>query len=373
MDLIEYKAKEVFKKYGLPTPKGVLVKSASEITRIEDIAPKVALKAQVPIGGRGKAGGIKFATSTDEAKAKAAEILAMSIKGFKVGSVLVEEALDVQKEFYLSITVDRGAKDHLIIGAAEGGVEIEGLPDEKLIKKHVRALAGLQSYQVRDIVGKYPLTPDQQKALADILRKLFTLYVKEDATLAEINPLVLTKDGRLVAADAKLTIDDDSLYRHKEYEKVETTLTPLELKAKEKGIAFIQLDGKIGVIANGAGLTMATLDSLALYDGKGGVFLDLGGTDDAEQVKEAFMLLAEANPSVILINLFGGITKCDTVAEGIKNALGHLEKKIPTAVRIRGLHEERAREILRDAGFVPCDTMAEVAKTAVEMEKKLGR
>jgi len=372
MDLIEYKAKEVFRKYGIPTPKGVLVKSHSELTRVEDIAPKVVLKAQVPIGGRGKAGGIKFASSTDEAKARVSEMLGMIIRGFKVGSVLVEEALDISKELYLGITIDRSAKDHLIIGAAEGGVEIESLPDGKLIKTHVRALAGLQSYQVRDIVSKYPLNAEQQKALADILRKLFTLYVKEDATLAEINPLVLTKDGRLVAADAKLSIDDDSLYRHKEYERVESDLTPLEMKAKQKGIALIQLDGRIGVIANGAGLTMATLDSLEIYGGKGGVFLDLGGTDDPERVTEAFMLLQEANPSVILINIFGGITKCDTVAEGIRNALSNLKKRVPTAVRIRGLNEERAKEILRDAGFVPCDTMAEVARTAVEMERKLG-
>lgn len=372
MDLIEYKAKEVFKKYGLPTPRGLLVRSASDINSIEKIAPRVVLKAQVPIGGRGKAGGIRFASSTEEARSKAAEMLGMSIKGFKVGSILVEEALDVGKELYLSVTIDRGARDHLIIGASEGGVEIESLPDEKLIKVHVRPLAGLHPYQVRDIVKKYPLSTDQQRALGDILRKLFTLYVKEDATLAEINPLVLTKDGRLIAADAKLSIDDDALFRHKEYEKVETDLTPLELKAKQKGIALIQLDGRIGVIANGAGLTMATLDSLELYGGKGGVFMDLGGTDDAEMVREAFLLLVEADPSVILMNLFGGITKCDTVAEGIKGALSNLEKSIPTVVRIRGLNEERAREILRDAGFVPCETMAEAAKTAVEMERKLG-
>ena len=370
MDLIEHKAKEVIGRYGIPTPKGVLVKSPSDLTGIEGIASKVVLKAQVPTGGRGKAGGIKFASSTDEAKAKVSEMLGMNIRGFKVSSVLVEEALEVQKEFYLSITIDRSAKDHLIIGAVEGGVEIESLPEEKLIKTHVRALAGLQPYQVRDFVNKLPLSADLQKALADILRKLFSLYVKEDATLAEINPLVITNDGRLIAADAKLSIDDDSLYRHKEYEKMESDLTPLEAKAKAKGISFIQLDGKIGVIANGAGLTMATLDTLMLYHGKGGVFLDLGGTDDPERVTEAFMLLQEAEPSVILINIFGGITKCDTVAEGIRNALSNLKKRVPTAVRIRGLNEEKAKEILRDAGFIPCDTMAEVARTAVELEKK---
>lgn len=368
MDIIEYRAKDVFRRYGIPVPKGVHVSAPGDLEGLDRISSKVALKSQVPIGGRGKAGGIKFASSLEEARSKVSELLEMDIRGFRVRSVLVEEMLDIERELYLGITLDRSTRKHLIMGAAEGGVDIESLPDEDIIRVHVNPLVGLRDYQVREVVSGYPLDREQRRLLASIVRRAYDLYQAEDATLVEINPLVLTKEGRLIAADAKLTIDDDALFRHRGYERVESALTPLEMKAREKGIAFIQLDGNIGVIANGAGLTMATLDSLMLHGGKGGVFLDLGGTDDPKKVTEAFRLMHEAEPPVILLNIFGGITKCDTVAEGIRDALDSVEKRVPTVVRIRGLHEERARQILRDAGFVPCGTLSDAARTAVSLE-----
>ena len=369
MDLIEYRAKQVFADYGLPVPKGRLIHSPDELDSIAEIGTKVVIKAQVPIGGRGKAGGIKFASSLEEARAKAKEILGMDIRGFKVKSVLVAEMIPISKEFYLSITLDRSRRRHLILATPEGGMEIESIPDEKLAKVWVPQLVGLQEFHVRAVLAKFDLPKEQAKQLVDILRKLYKLYVAEDATLAEINPLALTPDGRLVAGDAKLAIDEDALYRQKEYAGVESEKTPLEVKAAEKGIAFIQLDGNVGVIANGAGLTMATLDALKLHGGAGGVFLDLGGTDDPQKVREAFELLHEAKPKSILINIFGGITKCDTVAMGVRDALTSVQHRIPTVARIRGTNEEAAKEILRGAGFEACDTLDEAAAAAVKLAK----
>jgi succinyl-CoA synthetase beta subunit len=369
MDVIEYRGKQVFADYGIPVPKGKLVRSPEELDTIDDLGAKVVIKAQVPIGGRGKAGGIKFASSLAEARARAKEILGMDIRGFKVNSVLVSEMVPIEKELYLSITLDRSKRRHLIIGSPEGGMEIESIPDDKLARVWVPQLVGLQEFHVRAVLEKFSLPKEQAKQLADILRKLFRLYVGEDATLAEINPLAMTPDGKLVAADAKLAIDEDAMYRQKEYEGIESERTALELRAQEKGIAFIQLDGSVGVIANGAGLTMATLDALKLHGGAGGVFLDLGGTDDPKKVREAFELLHEARPKSILINIFGGITKCDTVAIGVRDALGSLPHRIPTVARIRGTNEAEAKEILRGAGFEACDTLDEAAAAAVRLSK----
>jgi len=367
MKLFEFEAKNVFSKYGIPVPKGAVVSSAADV---KEIASPVAVKAQVLVGGRGKAGGIKFATNPGEAKKAVGDIIGMSIKGYKVRQALIEEKLDVGKEIYISFMIDRAARAPLLMASTMGGVDIESVPDKDILKIHIPPLIGMQPFIIRELRRKLGLEKALADQVADIAQRMFKMFKAEDAELVEINPLVITKDGRVVAGDAKVTIDDNAMYRHKEYARVEQDLTPLEKEAKDKGIAFIQLDGDIGVIANGAGLTMATLDTLNKKGGKGGTFLDLGGTDDPEKVKEAFELLMKANPKVILMNIFGGITKCDTVAIGVKEALEAQPAKVPVVARIRGLHEEEAKKILKDAGMVPVDTMEEAAEEAVRLRGK---
>lgn len=364
MKLYEYKAKEVFAKHGIPIPFGVVVRSPEELKEFKFPA---AVKSQVLIGGRGKAGGIKFANDLEEAKEKVNEIIGMDIRGYKVKTVLIEEKLNITKEYYLGITIDRGAGAPLLIASAEGGVEIESVPEEKLYKKHINPFIGIQPFILRDLNERLGLDKEQGKKMAKIVKGLYDVFDKEDAELAEINPLVSVEGGDFIAADGKLTIDNDALFRHPEYKDLDQDLTPLEQKAKEKDIAFIQLDGNIGVIANGAGLTMATLDNINLHGGKAGVFLDLGGTDNPEKVKEAFNLMKEAMPKVILLNIFGGITKCDTVARGVMEALEVEKIDIPVVARIKGRNEEEARHILKDAGLVAAKSLEEAASKAAEL------
>ncbi len=366
MKFLEYKAKSIFARYGIPVPHGVVVARPEEIR--EPPLPCM-VKAQVLIGGRGKAGGIKPAATLDEARAVSRQILGMDIKGYKVKQVYLEERLDIERELYFSFTIDRAAREPLLMASASGGVEIEALPHEQIFMEHVPALIGLQPYVMRTLgkfLGLQGLVAEQ---VADVTRKAYDLFRKEDAELVEINPLVITKAGKVVAGDAKLVVDDNAEYRHLEYAKLDQDRTPLEEEAHEKGITFIQLDGDIGVIANGAGLTMSTLDVLNLKGGKGGTFLDLGGTDDPEKVAQAFELLIKANPSVILLNIFGGITKADTVALGVKKALEVMHANLPVVARIKGVNEEQAKEILRGVGMYPAETMEEAAELAVKVKK----
>lgn len=365
MKLYEFNAKSIFSKYGIPIPKGLVVEKIEDLG-VLDYFP-AALKSQVLVGGRGKSGGIKFAENLDEAKSHLKNLIGMEIKGFKVNMVLVEEKISIEKEFYLGFILDRGAGLPMLIASSYGGVDIEDVPEEKLFKAHVNPFLGVQPFILRGLMNKLGVKDkDSAKELAAITKKLYKLFAEMDAELAEINPLVTTKDGKFVAADAKMTIDDNAAFRHKEV-KVEEELKPLEREAKSKGISFIQLDGNIGVIANGAGLTMATLDSLNRFKGKGGVFLDLGGTDDPGKVKEAFVLMHKAKPKVIFLNIFGGITKCDTVALGIRDALGTMKEKIPVVARIRGRNEEEGKKILSDAGFIATENLELAAKKAAEL------
>ncbi len=363
MKFREYKAKEVFRKYGIPTPEGLVVSDPDEIT-----SPPLpcAVKAQVLVGGRMKAGGIKFADNLKEAQKAAAEILGMDIRGYRVSHVLLEEKLDVEAELYLSITLDRSARAPLLMASSDGGIDIEDVQEERILKCPIPPLLGLQPYVLRRLKKTMDLPKEQSVSLANIAEALFHLFRREDAELAEINPLVVTGDGRLVAGDAKLVLEDNALYRHPEYREMEQDLTALEREAHEEGIAFIELGGNIGVIANGAGLTMATMDTLHLQGGKPGVFLDLGGTDDPEIVKRAFLLMIKAKPKVILLNIFGGITKCDTVALGVKEASDTTGADIPIVARIRGVNEDRARQILREAGMTAVLEMGQAAEAAVE-------
>jgi len=325
------------------------------------------LKAQVPIGGRGKAGGIKSAENLKDAKEKFSQIMGMNIKGFTVKKVLAEEKVDIKKELYFSITLDRTKRMPLIMISGEGGMDIESVPDEKIFKEWVNPLIGIQSFNIRNVVSKLKLEKDEGKGIAKVISKIYKMFREYDCELVEINPLIIRSDGSVMALDSKVVINDDAMYRHPDIVPEHVELTPLEKDAKEKGIAFIQLDGNIGVIANGAGLTMATLDALTYYKGKGGVFLDLGGTDDPEKVKQAFELMKKAKPKVIFLNLFGGITKCDTVAKGVKAVISKEGIDCPVITRIKGMNEDIAKDILKDAGLITATTLQDAAQRSSDM------
>lgn len=364
MKLLEHKAKEVLSRYGIPVPRSVV---ASNPEHVKDFPYPAAIKAQVPIGGRGKAGGVKFAQDFEQAREFLDQIVGMDIRGYKVKRVLIEEMVMSKKELYLSFMIDRKEGQTLLMASAEGGVEVESVPDEKIFKAHISPLIGIQQFVLRDVSTSLGLKGEEADSFIDIVNMCYQAYEKEDAELIEINPLAITKEGVFVAIDAKVTIDDNALVRQPKYRNIPQDISELEIEAKKKGIAFVQLDGDIGVIANGAGLTMATLDVLNAKGGAGGVFLDLGGTDDEERVKEAFYLMQMAKPSVILLNIFGGITKCDTVALGVKEAMEERKIDIPVVARIKGLHEQEAKEILKDAGMIPTDTISEAAEEAIRL------
>ncbi|MFQ5909090.1 MAG: succinate--CoA ligase subunit beta [Thermoplasmata archaeon] len=363
MKFLEHTAKSLFQKYGIPVPKGILVESGEDI---KTVSYPVAVKAQVLVGGRAKAGAIRFARSHEEASKAASEIIGMDVHGFKVQQVLVEEKISTSREFYLGIAIDREARSPLLMASAEGGVEIESVPDDRIFKKHIPPLSSLPSDVLRDASEFLRLAEHEEKEFSAIVDSLFQLFEKEDAVLVEVNPLAQTNEG-FVAVDAKLIVDDNALYRHKEFQDMEQDFTPLEKEAKSKGIAFIQLGGDIGVIANGAGLTMATLDAISAKGGRGGVFLDLGGTDDPEKVKQAVRLMKKARPSVILLNVFGGITRCDSVALGVKEVLDEEGIEPPVVARIKGVHEAEAKRILRNAGFVAVSSLERAAEETVRL------
>ncbi|MEM4233474.1 MAG: ADP-forming succinate--CoA ligase subunit beta [Thermoplasmata archaeon] len=361
MKLLEYIAKGVLARHGIPVPHGFVVSSADQIRRVSG---PVMVKAQVLTGGRGKAGGIKPADTLEQAREAAAKILGMDIRGYVTKEVLIEQRLEVARELYLSVTVDRSHRSLMVMASASGGMDIESLPEDKILMLPIDPIVGYQPFHGRKVSRFMGLPKEQAVQVENILARLVELVMREDAELAEINPLVVTKDGKVVAGDAKVTIDSDALFRHPEYQGYQEDLTPLEAKARAEDIAFVQLDGNIGVIANGAGLTMATLDSISMFGGKAGVFLDLGGTDDPEKVKKAMELMLEANPKVVLVNIFGGITKCDTVAKGVLEALEGKDVKMPIVARIKGVNEEQGREMLAGAGVIPASGLGEAAEKA---------
>lgn len=359
MKLFEYKGKELFNKYKISIPRGRLVENYKDF---DGLNFPLVLKAQVAIGGRGKAGGIKTVNNLNEAKEKLSNILGMDIKGYKIGKVLAEEMADIKKELYLSISLDRSKRMPCIMASASGGIDIESVPDKEIFKEWVNPLIGIQSFHIRAIVTKLGLEKEQAKGISKVFSKIYRLFREYDCELVEINPLIITKDDNIMALDSKIIINDDALFRHQDIEHEQVELTFLEKDAKEKGIAFVQLGGNIGVIANGAGLTMATLDALTYYKGEGGVFLDLGGTDDPEKVKQAFELMKKAKPKVIFLNLFGGITKCDTVATGVKAVITKEGIDCPVITRIKGMNEDAAKEILKDAGLITATTLQDAAE-----------
>jgi succinyl-CoA synthetase beta subunit len=363
MNLLEYRAKQIFSKYNLPVPKGFVISKFEQLPQIKFPA---VLKAQIPVGGRGKAGGIRFANNEKEFVNEATELLGANLLGYSIDKILAEEKLEIDKELYLSISIDRSAKLPVLMASQYGGVDVEEVDEKNIIKTHINPFIGIQDFIIRKLISKLNLPSELIREFSNLVKNLYSLFKKEDAELAEINPLVITKDKKLVAGDAKLIIDTDALYRHEEYKGYESFQEHLERKASEKGIAFVRLNGNIGVIANGAGLTMATLDSISYFRGKPGIFLDLGGGAESERVKYALELMLEAKPKAIFINIFGGITRCDEVALGLKEVI-QKGIDIPMVVRIKGTNEKEGSEILEGLGVKTVSSLEEGASKVVRL------
>lgn len=364
MNLYEYMGKEIFRKYGIPVPNGYVVEKPEETREYKN---PVVVKSQILLGGRGKSGGIKFAKSQEEVNKSAGELLGSKIRGLTVTKVLVEDMINIKKEYYVSFALNRSARKPVLIASASGGVEIESVPEKEIFTRMIDPLLGYSDYVGREAAKFMNFDKNQSSQFRKILAGLYRVFEEEDCELVEINPLVETAEGQFIAADAKVVIDSDSLFRHKDYSIVDPEKTPLELEAQEKGYAFVELDGQIGVIANGAGLTMGTLDALTLHKGKPRNFLDLGGTDNVEIVVNAFDLVLKADPKTILVNIFGGVTKGDTVAKGIVEAKNRFNITKPIVVRLSGVHEEEGRQILKDAGIQSFPTMMEAIENVVKV------
>lgn len=376
MKIHEYQAKQIFSRYGVPIPRGRVASSADEAKQIaEELGGKVVVKSQVLVGGRGKAGGIRLAKNPSEAEELAAQILSMEIKGLPVRKVLVDEAANIETEIYLGITNDRTARRPVMMASAAGGVEIEEvarITPEKIIKVHVDPLLGLRDYQARDIAAGIDMPRDYWKSFIAIAHGLWKAYQDSDATLAEINPLVITSEMKLIALDGKMVIDDNALFRHPDFADMRDldAEAPLETEARKYGLSYIKLEGDIGCLVNGAGLAMTTMDIIKLYGGEPANFLDIGGGASAEKVTAALrIILSDENVKAVLLNVFGGITRCDEVAHGIISALNEVKPKIPMVVRLVGTNAEEGRSILANAKMVTAQTLVEAAQKAVAISK----
>jgi succinyl-CoA synthetase beta subunit len=378
MDLYEYQGKELFRRAGIPVSEGRLATTPAEArAAAEELGGPVVVKAQVLTGGRGKAGGVKLATTPDEAEARASGILGLDIKGHVVKRVWVEQASEIAKEYYLSITFDRGTKQPLFMLTTEGGVEIEQVAEENpdaLARLHVDPLEGYQPYQGRRLVyGAAIDDPSEQKQILGIVEKLYSCFVESDAMLTEINPLIVTPDGEVRALDSKFTVDDSALYRHPDIAEMRDVeaADPHERLAREKGVTYVKLDGDVGILGNGAGLSMSTVDVVVVAGGRPANFCDLGGGGDAQGVVDALEVITR-DPQVkaIFFNIFGGITRCDEVAKGILQALSEMKLTLPIVVRLDGTNAEEGRRILADAApanLHVAPTMLEAARMAVEL------
>jgi succinyl-CoA synthetase beta subunit len=377
MKLHEYQSKTIFSKYGIPIPKGRVAATAQEAKQVaEELGSRVVVKAQVLVGGRGKAGGVKLAKDPAEAAQLAAQILGMEIKGLPVRKVLVDEASAIDQEIYFSITNDRAAKKPVMIASAAGGIDIEEVaandPD-KIIKSHIDPLLGLREYQARDVAVAMDLPRENIKDFVKIAMGLWEVYKATDATLAEINPLVITKDKKMVALDGKMLIDDSALFRQPELAEMRDTdeEAPAETEARKYGLSFIKLDGNIGCMVNGAGLAMTSMDVIKLFGGEPANFLDIGGGAGAEKVAAAMrIILTDPNVKAVLFNIFGGITRCDEVAKGILVAMDEVKPKVPMVVRLVGTNAEEGRKLLENANMITAETLADAAKKAVAAAQK---
>lgn len=375
MKIHEYQAKEIFKEFGVKTPRGRVATTPEEAKAVaEEVGGPVAVKAQVHVGGRGKAGGIKVAQTPGEAKEAAARILGMDIKGLTVEKVLLEEASHIAKEYYLGFVNDRDAKSVTLMGSSEGGVEIEEVArtnPEAIVKVTMDPCLGLHAFQAF-AVGKR-LTGDAKKArvVADVLARIYKAFVAYDCSLAEINPFVETEEGGFVALDAKINIDDNALYRHAELAEGRDDLAQTELCAKAADLSYVPMTGNVACIVNGAGLAMTTMDLIKLYGGEPANFLDVGGSSSPEKILTAMdIVMSSPGVEAILVNIFGGITRCDDVANGLVAALEKHPVKVPLVVRLTGTNEEEAKEILKTAGVEAGSDMDAAVKAAVEAAGK---
>ena len=376
MKLQEYQSKQIFSKYHIPIPKGRVAVTASEAKAIaQEQGSRVVIKAQVLVGGRGKAGGIRLAKNADEAEELATQILAMDIKGLPVRKILVDEAASIEREIYLGITNDRASRKPVIMCSAAGGVDIEEVArksPEKIIKSHIDPLLGLRDYQARDIAAMIDLPKEHWRLFGQIARGLWQAYIDSDATLAEINPLVITSDNRLLALDGKMVLDDNALFLHPDLAEMRDldVEAPSEIEARKYGLSFIKLDGNIGCMVNGAGLAMTTMDIIKLFGGEPANFLDIGGGASSDKVAAALrIILADPNVKAVLFNVFGGITRCDEVARGILEALKEVKTSIPMVVRLVGTNAEEGRQILANANMITAITLADAARKAVAVTK----
>jgi succinyl-CoA synthetase beta subunit len=375
MKIHEYQGKLLMERYNIPTTKGRVALNPEDARSIaQEIGHKVAVKAQVHVGGRGKAGGIKIAATSDEAYEAAKAILGMDIKGLKVKKVLVEEAVEIETEYYLGMLVDRDAKRVIVMASAEGGVEIEDVAEktpEKIAKVWVDPAIGLTEYQIRELIFGAGFDRKYVKQISAFLRSLYKCMIGVDADLAEINPLAITKDGRVIAADAKINIDENSLFRQADLAgwKESEDGHEIEEEATRRGLTFVHLGGNIGIIGNGAGLVMTSLDVVSREGGKPANFLDIGGGAKADVVKNALeVVMMEEGLKGIMINIFGGITRCDDVAKGIIEATKTMEINIPVVVRLAGTAEAEGQEILRTSNkFTPANSMQDAAQKVVAL------
>ena len=377
MKIHEYQARNLFRKYGIPVPDAVVCHSVEEVKEMVPNNEKLrVVKAQVHVGGRGKAGGVKLAKTKEEVVQRASEILGMNIKELTVEKIMVADAVDIEKEFYIGFINDRNNKSVTLMASAEGGVEIEEVArvsPEKIIKLAIDPTMGLMDWQARKIAINLFSDPKEIRQAASILVKLYQLYVDTDASLAEINPLVLTPDKQVLAIDGKMNFDDNALFRQSEILKMREVSEDeqKEIDANEKGLSYVKLDGNIGCMVNGAGLAMATMDMIKLYGGEPANFLDIGGSSNPQKVVDAMnILLSDKNVTAVMINIFGGITRCDDVARGLVTALTEIKTKMPIVIRLSGTNSKEGLEIIKEFGLPTVSTMSEAAKKAIELSKK---
>jgi succinyl-CoA synthetase beta subunit len=378
LKLHEYQAKEIFGSYGIPIPRGEFADSPESAKKAAaSIGGKVVIKSQVHVGGRGKAGGIKFAETPDEAEKVASAILGMDIKGLTVEKLLVGDCIDVADEYYVGIIVDRKTQKPVIMVSAAGGVDIEEVAretPEKIHKYAVDPLRGLMAYEARNLAFKIIDKPKVALKASKIIRQLYDVFMGVDASLAEINPLVRTPDDDVIALDAKINIDDSALSRRPGIAKLRDVSAegPYDARAREMGLSYVKLEGNVGCIVNGAGLAMGTMDLIKHYGGEPANFLDIGGSSSPDKVTLAMeIILSDPNVKAILFNIFGGITRCDDVANGIVQALKNMDVSVPVVIRLTGTNEDVAREILKQVDVTTKETMDDCVKEAIRLSKEV--
>jgi succinyl-CoA synthetase beta subunit len=380
----EYQAKSVLARFGVPVPRGEVIGNAAEASAVAERlgGSVVVVKAQIHAGGRGKGGGVKLAKSPDEAERVAKQMIGMTLvthqtgpEGRKVGRVLIEEGVQIERELYLSMLIDRAAGQPVIIASAAGGMDIEEVAathPEKILREHVDPATGVIPFQARKIAFAMGLASGPAGKMVKLLEAIYRAFIETDASMIEINPLILTKSGDLLALDAKVTFDDNALYRHPDLRELRdlTEEDPLEVEASKFSLNYIRLDGNIGCMVNGAGLAMATMDIIKLAGGEPANFLDVGGGANAEQIKNAFrILMADKNVKAVFINIFGGILRCDILAAGVIAAVKELGVPVPIVIRMEGTNVEEGKRMLRESGlnFTTADSMSEGAERVVAL------